>query len=140
MISKPCQHLLSVCASIDTEVDCILDCILDRLLCGNKPHAYLLLHFLRSLIFKRNDTFCPCRSCHANKVFYYDQCPCTSSPIGHRQKGMLYPSLTKIALALITFIWTLVLDTITGWLLKDIFIGHDSFAFFIFSEVTNHFP
>ena len=60
MISKPCQHFSSVCASIDTEVDRILD----RLLRGNKPHAYLSSHFLRSLIFKRNDTLCPCRSCH----------------------------------------------------------------------------
>ena len=60
MISKPWKRFSSICASIDTEVDRILD----RLLRGNKPHAYLLSHFLRSLIFKRNDTLCPCRSCH----------------------------------------------------------------------------
>ena len=60
MISKPWQRFSSVCASIDTEVDPILD----RLLRGNKPHAYLLLYFLRSLIFKHNDTLCPCQSCH----------------------------------------------------------------------------
>ena len=62
MISKPCLRFLSVCASIDTEVDRILD----RLLRGSKPHAYLLSHFLRPLIFRRNDTLCPFRSCHVS--------------------------------------------------------------------------
>ena len=41
----------------------------DHLLCGNKPHAYLSSHFLRSLIFKRNDTLCPCWSCHVLWLF-----------------------------------------------------------------------
>ena len=38
----------------------------DRLLRGNKPHAYLSSLFLWSLIFKRNDTLCPCWSCHGD--------------------------------------------------------------------------
>ena len=65
MISKPCQRFASVCASIDTEVDRILD----RLLRGSKPHAYLSSHFLlRSLIFKHNDTLCPCQSSYVLSV------------------------------------------------------------------------
>ena len=61
MILKPCQCSSSVCASIDTEVD--------RLLHGNKPHAYLSSCFLQSLIFKCNDTLCPCRSCHVSLLY-----------------------------------------------------------------------